>query len=64
MPTERIPARNANAALLFDFTETRVPAGGLTVAMTASDLVTVTNALVSGVSCKYDGLPGLTVSFW
>ena len=64
VPTERIPARNANAALLFDFTETRVPAGGLTVAMTASDLVTVTNALVSGVSCKYDGLPGLTVSFW
>ena len=61
MPTERIPARSANAALLFDFTETRVPAGGLTVGMTAADLVTVTNALVSGVSCKYDGLPGLMV---
>ena len=61
VPAERIPARNANAALLFDYTETRVPAGGLTVAMTASDLVTVTNALVSGVSCKYDGLPGLMV---
>ena len=61
VPTERIPARNANAALLFDFTETRVPAGGLTVDMTASDLVTVTNALVSGVSCKYDGLRGMTI---
>ena len=58
VPAERIPARNANAALLFDYTETRVSAGGLTVAMTASDLVTVTNALVSGVSCRYDGLPG------
>lgn len=61
VPTERIPARSANAALLFDFTETRVPAGGLTVDMTAADLVTVTNALVSGVSCKYDGLPGFMV---
>ena len=61
VPTERIPARSANAALLFDFTETRVPAGGLTVGMTAADLVTVTNALVSGVSCKYDGLPGFMV---
>ena len=61
VPPERIPARNANAALLFDFTETRVPAGGLTVDMTAADLVTVTNALVSGVSCKYGGLPGFMV---
>lgn len=61
VPTERIPARSANAALLFDFTETRVPAGGLTVDMTAADLVTVTNALISGVSCKYDGLPGFMV---
>ena len=63
VPGERIPERNPNAALIFDFTETHVPAGGLTVAMTASDLVTVTNALVSGVSCKYDGLPGFMVIF-
>ena len=58
VPAERVPVRNANAGLVFDFTETHVPAGGLTVSMTAADLVTVTNALVSGVSCRYDGLPG------
>lgn len=63
VPGERIPQRNPNAALIFDFTETHVPAAGLTVDMTANDLVTVTNALVSGVSCKYDGLPGFMVIF-
>lgn len=61
VPGERIPERNPNAALIFDFTETHVPAAGLTVDMTASDLVTVTNALVSGVSCKYDHIPGFMV---
>ena len=63
VPGERIPERNPNAALIFDFTETHVPAAGLTVDMTASDLVTVTNALVSGVSCKYDHIPGFMVIF-
>lgn len=61
VPGERIPERNPNAALIFDFAETHVPAAGLTVDMTASDLVTVTNALVSGVSCKYDHIPGFIV---
>lgn len=53
VPLERVPMRNAAAKLLFDFTETPVPAGGLTVGDMA--LPTVTNALVSGVSCKYEG---------
>lgn len=63
VPGERIPDRNPNAALIFDFAETHVPAAGLTVDMTASDLVTVTNALVSGVSCKYDHIPGFIIIF-
>lgn len=53
VPLERVPMRNAAAKLLFDFTETPVPADGLTVGDMA--LPTVTNALVSGVSCKYEG---------
>ena len=53
VPLERVPVHNAAAKLLFDFTETPVPAGGLTVGDMA--LPTVTNALVSGVSCKYEG---------
>ena len=60
VPLERVPVRNEAAKLIFDFTETPVPAGGLTV----GDMVlpTVTNALVSGISCKYEGpWVGLTV---
>ena len=53
VPLERVPVHNAAAKMLFDFTETPVPAGGLTVGDMA--LPTVTNALVSGVSCKYEG---------
>lgn len=52
VPWERVPVRNAAAKLLFDFTETPVPAGGLTTGEMA--LPTVTNALVSGVYCFYN----------
>lgn len=52
MPWERVPVRNAAAKFLFDFTETPVPAEGLTTGEMA--LPTVTNALVSGVSCYYN----------
>ena len=62
VPLERVPVLNKAAKLLFDFTETPVPAGGLTKAFPMQDLPTVTNALVSGVSCKYEGpWMGLTV---
>ena len=55
VPLDRVPVHNAAGKLLFDFTETPVPAGGLTKAFPMQDLPAVTNALVSGVSCRYEG---------
>ena len=61
VPTEKIPHRKPDGRLIFDFTETPVPAGGLTRDYPMQNLPTVTNALVSGVSCRYNGGPGFLV---
>lgn len=61
IPTEKVPYKKPNGRLLFDFTETPVPSGGLTREYPMQNLPAVTNALVSGVSCRYDGGSGLMI---
>ena len=61
VPIAKVPNRNPDGRLLFDFTETPVPAGGLTREYPMQHLPAVTNALVSGVACRYDGGPGFVI---
>lgn len=52
IPAEWVSDRNAETRLLFDFTETPMPVGGLLAGPGESSYPTVTNALVSSVSVE------------